>query len=131
MTEEMMQKLNASLDKVGQWVQDAEVFAREQAPLVVQEMLVWGWWQALLLIMVPIAVLLVIAPLTMLIWKWAAADKTASDHDFWGGAMAFSGMILLTCVFWLIGALIANVGTMVKISVAPRVYLLNELGILK
>jgi hypothetical protein len=135
---ELITKLNASADKIGQWVEEAEAFAREQAPLVVQEFLAWGWWKHALGAVATLAGLLLIAVIIKLVHRGHVRQREENaknprifEPDGWG--IAFFASSLIGSILGFIGLTFSVWSAMVcvQITIAPRVYLLEQLGLLK
>lgn len=112
-------------DEILGWLRKAVEFAGDQAPLVVQEMLRWRLiehtvWGVLFS--------LVAAALLLMVWRLCrrlrSDDLTCRDEDScWaflfanGLGSAVSGLLAVYC--WV---------TVVKIQVAPRLYLLEQIS---
>lgn len=128
MNEELIAKLNAAVDKVGQWVQDAEAFAREQAPIVVQEVLAWGWWHHAILASAFLLGAIICWVATWVIFRWANNSLDSVDEPV---AKILSSVFIGGGSAGFLVGVVANIITMAQISVAPRVYLLEQLGVLK
>lgn len=119
MNEELQKQLLESLEKVTQWVEHAEAFTREQAPLVVQELLDYGYWHSLIstLLLLPI-VLLIIA------FGIHCYSKYVGSHDDDWLAACILSFIAATFIGWFTWW---PVSVLIQISIAPRVYVLEQL----
>jgi len=113
MNDELQEQLVEYLKRGG-------VFVEEQAPLIAQEMLAWGFWVHLLgLIMGVIAT--VGAPLV--IW-WMIAQGIKRDWD--GEPVA--AVTACSAVVFVIGLIAAchNGYMLLQVCIAPKVYLLDQ-----
>lgn len=96
-------------------------FAQEQAPLVVQEFLTWKFSQSVIYTIVALISIGVLAWIFTRARKWASKNNDGSEVFGWFG-MAVSLIAILAVVFW---TLIPNVEQMVKVKVAPRVFIIE------
>lgn len=92
-------------------------FAQEQAPLVVQEFLQWKFAQATIWTVVSVIGLVVLGYFTKKCFDWIEDSGGASVMG-----VIFGGFFFALLVF---AALIPNVEQMVKVKIAPRVYLIE------
>jgi hypothetical protein len=106
--------LNGFLTKSVEYLNSAEAFLKAEVPSFIQEYMAWEFYSALFS-----GSLWLIATI-FLIWIGVKLIK-ARNHDNMPGEIA-----LLVAGFTLLFT-ISNFYTMVKIKVAPRVYLLQEL----
>ena len=96
-------------------------FAQEQAPLVVQEFLQWKFAQGV--IWATVAVIALVA-LGIVFYKCKKIFSENSDGSEIGGVFGMMISALIFCV--VIGeGLLPNVEQMVKVKVAPRVYMIE------
>lgn len=96
-------------------------FAQEQAPLVVQEFLQWKFAQSV------IYVIIALISIGVLAWIFAQSRKWASENNDGSEVFAWFGMFisLVVSVVVVFSVLVPNVEQMVKVKVAPRVYLIE------
>lgn len=123
MNEELQKQLLESLEKVTRWVEHAEAFTREQAPLVVQELLDYGYLHSLVsmcLALIPFAVTLGFVGVC---WKQYLTAKYSNDKENWIAAMVAG--LLVEFVFGMLVWWYASV--LIQILIAPRVYVLEQL----
>ena len=98
-------------------------FAQEQAPLVVQEFLKWNFAHAAIHLTVAVIILITLIWCVRKCYKFATKQENIDDASCvpaWIGIL-----ILIVCIFGTGESIIPNVETMVKIKVAPRVYLIE------
>jgi len=95
-------------------------FAQEQAPLVVQEFLAWRFSQAIIYLVVGVIALIALAYLVGKCFSKDWSKETAGGSVFMG--ILFGGIF---CAFLMFGCIIPNVETIVKVKVAPRVYVIE------
>lgn len=114
------QKLNKIAEKALEYIKSAEEFAIEQAPLVIQEFYHWCFWSHLFLLLIGATGLLVFYKS----FKWGYDNYVDSDADFPMGVEIISG------VFWLasLTMFIHNLYGLIKVWVAPRVYLITYIS---
>ena len=122
MNEEMQDLTADTLGKVLEYVEATEGFVIEQAPLLCQEMLAWGFWGH-------IAGACAMAFLLCGLLATAIVVMRHIDHNESDGTPEF-----VVCVVWFLTTML-SVGFMVecfyyvlKICVAPRLYIIEELS---
>lgn len=96
-------------------------FAQEQAPLVVQEFLTWKFSQSVIYTIVALISIGVLGWIFTRARKWASENNDGSEIFGWFG-MVGSLIAILSVVF---STLIPNVEQMVKVKVAPRVFIIE------
>ena len=120
MEEQLKELTTAGLSKALEYIETAEGFVVEQAPLLVQEILAFGMAEAC----ITAAILLILASGlgygTYRLVKAAIAD-TANEAAFLIGLLG--GGASFGCTL----GLFSEVFTIAKITFAPRLYLLQEL----
>lgn len=103
-------------------VAQAVDFALQQAPLIVQEFLSWKMGEAIFnCIFFSIAIIIL---LSIIVWA-KKKTKTLYFHD---DAMVGYSIIIIFCTFLTIGSTIPiknNIETIIKIKLAPRVYIIE------
>ncbi len=103
-------------------VAQAVDFALQQAPLVVQEFLSWKMGEAIFnCIFFSIAIIIL---LSIIVWA-KKKTKTLYLHD---DAMVGYSIIIIFCTILTIGSTIPiknNIETIIKIKLAPRVYIIE------
>lgn len=126
MNEQAQQLITDAGAKVLEYLEATEGFAIEQAPLLAQEILSWG----LTLGVAGVSISLII---TALIWILGLKIKAAckEDNPHWGKddeAFSFAMMLLvsgLPCIL-----LAAGMSTVLKVLVAPRLYIIEKISTL-
>lgn len=104
------------LNKALEYLSSAEAFLKAEVPAFIQELLLWNFYESLVFLVV--GVLLLVAA-GVLFYKPIKA-KYFEDHH--------GPMVIFGFMFFLIGTgmVISNGLDMIKIKVAPRVFLLQE-----
>ncbi len=128
MNEDLEQKLTESVGTVMQYVEQGSAFIAEQAPLVVQEILAWGFWSNLIVAVLCFA----IVPLFFLpayrnyrrIGEKHPGYMTLKfdESDVWFAAATGGMVAALPAVFGIVACLKA-----IKAVIAPRLYVLDQL----
>ena len=98
-------------------------FAQEQAPLVVQEFLTWRFSQAIITLVFSLLILLAFGWLVKKSIDFVRQAPDDVDHFFCG----VLGTIIAGAIFLvvMINATVPAVETIVKVKVAPRIYLIE------
>jgi hypothetical protein len=112
-----------------EYIKQAVEFGKEQAPLVAQEMLRYGWWESLAWTCLTAACFVFLAILFIRffrIYRICASKNSYNsfDWDFFGPFMV-AGLgigVVLSAVFCAMNCL-----TLIQIQIAPRVYLLGQI----
>ena len=103
-------------------VAQAVDFALQQAPLVVQEFLSWKMGEAIFnCIFFSIAMIIL---LSVIVWAKKKIKKLHSHDD----DIVFYSMIITFCIVFTVGSTIPiknNIETIIKIKLAPRVYIIE------
>lgn len=102
------------------WLRISKDFVADQAPLLVQEVLYWGVVSSALWLVVSI---LVVIAMSFLIRKSYLRWRNDSEMTIDAVTIPFCSITLLT--FLIIG--LANLSVFVKVLVAPRLYLIEQL----
>ncbi len=112
-----MENLDKLTEKLIQWLEATEVFAQEQVPLVLQEILTWEFAAAITsmsLIFVAISAYLIFI---------ATAKKPLVEEDCTPkGVVTLVGVVFSAV---LVVVFIANIYNALQIHFAPRVYLIE------
>lgn len=128
--DDLKQRLVDSLDKVAEWVRQAEVFAADQAPLVVQDILAWGWYGNIApcigLVVVSLAMMAVSALLAV-----AASRAFKSDNGNTAIPCTVVSVLLAIFMWFPLPFSFQHGMTALKVKEAPRVYILEKIGVLK
>lgn len=120
----VMERLNAAIAHIGEWVETGEAFASEQVPLLVTEIIYWGAAAEAFWVMLGVF-FLVLGGLAarLAIKKWAAWGDLSSDtNDF---------LKTTSCIVAIAGSVMGfffvacNIMDMLKPLVAPRLYLIE------
>ena len=124
MNEKLIEKLSESteqlidfIEKTGETTVD---FAKEQVPLVIQEVLNWGFYSNIIYGSINLIVALVCV--YFVVWIWKKEYKGEDTHPFI--------MFVFVPVFISIPTFLHGIYFMItalKISVAPRLYLIEQL----
>jgi hypothetical protein len=120
-TPELQAKLEASASELIDFIKAGGAttidFAKEQVPLVVEEMIRWGWWGAML----GIAFGIVTFGLCAACVGYIRVSLRKGDEPFFS--------VVIAALSFVIGAaaLTTNTATAIKITVAPRLYLIDQL----
>ena len=127
---ELKQRLLNSLDKVEEWVRAGESLVKEQAPLVVQDIINWGIYGYGISAVASLVSIVIIIFLIISLGK--KAHSLEGDKD---------DCIFVPCVLTMIGCtvvtillainFVASSPVALKATFAPRVYVLEQLGIMK
>ncbi len=120
----VMERLNAAIAHIGEWVETGEAFATEQVPLLVTEIVYWGVADAAFWVVLGTCFLLASASAFRIGYKnWPAWSKLQDDPEFCRK--------MPTCVIVVVGGAIGffmftcNIMPMLKPLVAPRLYLIE------
>lgn len=117
----MEEKLIAALDKILAWAETTEAFVIEQAPLVVQELILYQrtWLLVYLLICWALAGCLI----AWSRWLWKTIDRAddRADRVFGSGALGIFGGL----VFFVSTLIITE--PLLKVWLAPRLFVLEYL----
>jgi hypothetical protein len=122
MNEEMQSKIVEMLTALQSEMVSGVAFAKEQFPLVMQEMLRWGFVKQC--IEGGVALVLLSVFIIGFIKLWRLQNKT-KDQEIKESSQIFIGIIFFIS-FLCLCILITAINTMVKIKVAPRVYLIEQ-----
>lgn len=111
--------LEKYLEQIMSWLESGAMWIGEQAPLYVQELLTWRMWNHA--IWNGLMLILLVATITSSIkfFKWVKAKTTSSDGP--GVGLTLS---IIASVGLFIG-IVANTCALIKIIVAPKVYLID------
>ena len=123
MNEVMKGKIIASLEKIASWIEEAEAFAREQAPLIVQEILDYGMAKELIQCLVPFCFFLACGTFVIIALRKGKKLEWYRTGENWAiaaGAVSFVGLFLF------IVSTVEFVDVL-KVYLAPRVYVLEQL----
>lgn len=121
---ELKQRLIDSLDKVEEWVRAGEGFAKEQAPLVVQDIVNWGVWGYGVM-----AIAAAVGIVACLVVAYISFKKSYDRYDVDGWFIV--AMIASVATILLSTSLTFTIQVTLKASITPRVYVLEQLGVLK
>jgi len=103
---------------------EAKEFIVEQAPLYVQEFLAWYFWSSILLAATGLLLFFV----GFVYWKWFIPFAAKERDDYWDDerkVLSWVGLLII-CGFG-IGTFLIGVIDATKVSVAPRVVIVEEL----
>ena len=126
--------LKMKLDEVGtellDFLQEGVDFAGEQIPLVLEEILKWETWQAgvgVFLCGLGIVIFLALTPVlkrSSMESRYGEEKKFLDWEDF-TIKMALSALCFLS---WSVPIFVVNLLTIIKISVAPRLFLIERVS---
>ncbi len=126
--QKLLETLSQGTEKILAYVEATEGFAAEQAPLVVEEILRWGFYENLYSIAWGLFVMGLAYFITYAAYK--IAYKLIEDHSEFppyaigfmtAAAMAFPFFISLVNIYW-------DSVAMLKVLISPRLYLLETLS---
>jgi uncharacterized membrane protein len=109
-----------------EWLKTAKDFADEQVPLFVEEFLSWRFWQAIVYLSISLLFLVAFLVYPAIYFIKIKTLSKLNNEDFMVAT-------LLMCLSMLISGIISgtsaipNLMTAIQISVAPRVYLVEQL----
>ena len=119
MSKELQAALTELLQKTLTGVEKAGDFAVEQAPLVVQEYLAWGFWSSAFwatALLIPV-VIYAFQLRRFCRWAW---DNSDSDAEVLPVICTIAAVVVA-------GIGLSFVSDMIQIAVAPRVYIIEQL----
>lgn len=118
--------LAPTVEKLLQYATDIEAFAKKEVPLYIQELLNYKFWSEMFDIIFWGAPLLILS-IIFFIWGAKQAKESGVSSDAW------TGNITLGVIFFIVAVIVVyfNAGEIVKIKLAPRVYVLEYLRSLK
>lgn len=129
MNEELQLKLVESFEKVSDWVDSSEDFVVEQAPLVVSEIISWGFWSNLSISLLSFMVLII----CLCVLKFFVIKNFHKlDEKDTSGAQAM--VIFISGIFSIVGILgstcemIHHSYDTIFILVAPRLYVIEQIS---
>lgn len=100
-------------------------FAQEQAPLVVQEFLNWKFYEALIVTIANTGLLVI--SICVLYWSYKTI-KSAFENIYVNEQRLFAifpGIGAFFCLFISIGNILTNFKNLIKIQIAPRIYIIE------
>lgn len=118
MNEELQKKLVELINGAQAAGTEAFLFTKEQVPDVIQQLLRWKFAEAVILVLISLAVVVFCIYAGRLAWK-ADGEKYMDD----GHCFVFSVSAIVGSILSFIGML--NLMTAVQIWLAPKVYLLE------
>lgn len=124
MSEQATPILDQFLAKSLEYPGSAEAFLKSEVPAFIQEFMAWQFYQSVFMASICLIALTVGIILVVRINKASAAYKKERDYEkdsHTVGRMVSIVGIVLSSVF-----LSGNIHTLIKIKVAPRVFLLEE-----
>lgn len=121
MSQELIEKLEKSSEKLLEFIEKTGEqtvdFAREQVPLVIQEVLEWGFYSHLINAVGCLFIVIFLVIILKKTWKYLDDSPIVI---VWGAGVIIC--FALTCAMFHSGT------TCVKIKVAPRLYLIESLN---
>jgi hypothetical protein len=131
-------KIKKVIEQAVVWVEEAESFAKEQAPLVVQEIINWGlfangFWAAVWILSFLFCLLIALI-FYRIAKKWRLrAGSTENEHTRKGyyeekeslNLVCFLISLIVSAFFFIIAA--GRVHGFLYIYIAPRLYIIDEL----
>jgi hypothetical protein len=129
MNEQLETLTTTALTDAVEWVQSIASVAKEQMPLLCEEIVAKGQALALIWSVLPFCIALCCACFLTLIAWYAWKNRATLDlGDDEGSCLFFTGVILTT-VGGIFGAsCLQHLGDYVSIRVAPRVYVVEQLA---
>lgn len=123
MNEELENKLNESLIDIIDWLKKngaaVENFIKEQTPLLVEEILDWNFFYHLVWMCIGLFIILISVVILMFMKKyWEEISKDDCE-----------GIVIFPMFFTILGLLVvfSNLFYIIKIRIAPRLFILEEL----
>jgi hypothetical protein len=123
---ELLEKLQQSSVQLLEFVEQAGTettnFAKEQVPLVIHEVLNWGFYSNLAYGTIQLLTAAILFYLSKRLWDWARTEDPKCESP-----------IILVSLFPLLPTIIlfccsiTHYLTVIKIAVAPRLYLIEQL----
>lgn len=114
----LLKYLEAGADRL----ERGAAFVESEIPLVVQEYLSWYFWSGLLIALSLLVLWVAVAGSTLFLWSLNKDDKESSE-----GAIFMSAVTAISLPFILFVSG-ANVIKCIKVSVAPRVVILEKIA---
>ncbi len=120
----VVERLDAALGRIGGWVETSEVFATEQVPLLVKEIIYWG---------IASGGLAVLLGILFLFASWIAYRVGVKNYSVWDKSPKERHGVFMVMV-WVAGVVGVVVGTItvcanimdfIKPIVAPRLFLIE------
>ena len=122
----LLKYLEVGADRLGR----GAAFVEAEIPLVVQEYLSWYWWENTIGVVMDILFIILVILLVkacMYSYKRLEAEEFDGDCNWWGGLVCSSVAALVIAVITSI-SLSLDVQNLVKVSVAPRVVILEKIA---
>lgn len=113
-----------ALGKVMSWLETSEVFVTEQAPLLAQEIVSLGYWMSawgVVIGTVLIGIGVIVGYFTVTAHKRKIDIGIETIIEVIGGFVGVGSVIVGFCMS------VCSIETLIKITFAPRLYLLQEL----
>lgn len=128
MDNQLTDRLNALLDFTVKSLETTKDFVVEQTPLLIQEYIQWGFWSNIISASISLVILIVCVYCTT-IGRSSLLKKYFKDENNEGWFIAAVILTIASCIFGMFALedFVNHIKTVVKIQVAPRVYILQEL----
>lgn len=123
----VVEQIRSSMSTLLEYVEAGAEFAAEQAPLVAQELIAWGFWDG---VVGAVSSALVLMFGSYFFVKFSIGlSRAIKEDDDDGMFMNVLGLLPIV-ILWFFAAcrLLCNVSTIIKASVAPRVYLIEKIA---
>ena len=128
-SDDIRQRVVAYMDAVEASAGTAGEFVKEQTPLIAQEFLAWTFYESFLWAVIGgVAALAVIATgliATNWVWRGERDDVLKNGHPPFAVLPLFAAVVMGGC---LAGLCLKHVSIAIKVSVAPRVVLLEKVA---
>ena len=99
--------------------------AQAEVPVLVQEILLYRFWEAVVWGTIALTPVVLLSFAIRALWRWKKLPTNQHDAD--AHAAAIFGALVLSVILVVVSvAAIAQFMTAVKITVAPRLYLLEQ-----
>lgn len=115
MNTNLINQVNPLIADLHEWAKQGMEFTKEQAPLVVQEFLNWSFWSDAILAVVSFVLMVVLIYLLKRFWNSIEDELGAGLFQIFGIIIS----VVFCCLF------ISCIHDLVKIKLAPRVYLIE------
>jgi len=136
MNEELVSRITASMDTITQWMEQVGSFVAEQAPLVVQEILMWGIvTNSLSIAGTMLVILLFLSIYGTILWnadRWTASATYGhgNNRDWTVKYMVQFMPLIIVLPVMLVGCskVLDHIQQILKIQHAPRLYVMDQLS---
>jgi len=118
--EKIKEILPALQEKMLNWANKTEAFASEQIPLLVEEILLWNFWES---VMMAVIAFIIIALSVWCLRICVITDIDKEDEEFY----RISSVVALVTSIPSVIVFTVQLFEIAKITITPRLYLVNYL----